>query len=87
MYSHTGQASLDTVLFFRLMIISRLENLVSGRQLIGHCSLRLDILCFLGYDSQFLDLFYLAFSLHYTIQDSIQKKSRLISFVHSSIYN
>ena len=49
-YSHTGQPSLDPVVFFKLMLVSRLENLVSDRQLIVHCSLRLDILYFLGYE-------------------------------------
>lgn len=32
------------------MLVSRLENLVSDRRLIEHCSLRLDILYFLGYE-------------------------------------
>ena len=49
-YSHTGQPSLDPVVFFKLMLVSRLENLVSDRRLIEHCSLRLDILYFLGYE-------------------------------------
>jgi transposase len=29
LYSHTGQPSLDPVVFFKLMLVSRLENLVS----------------------------------------------------------
>jgi len=49
-YSHTGQPSLDPVVFFKLMLISRLENLVSDRRLVEHCALRLDILYFLGYE-------------------------------------
>jgi transposase len=49
-HSHTGQPSLDPVVFFKLMLVSCLENLVSDRQLIAHCSLRLDILYFLGYE-------------------------------------
>jgi transposase len=48
-YSHTGQPSLDPVVF-KLMLVNRLENLVSDRQLIEHCSLRLDILYVLGYE-------------------------------------
>jgi IS5 family transposase len=32
------------------MLVSQLENLVSDRRLIEHCSLRLDILYFLGYE-------------------------------------
>ena len=50
LYSHTGQPSLDPVVFFKLMLVSRLENLVSDRQLPAPCSLRLDILYFLGYE-------------------------------------
>jgi transposase len=50
LYSHTGQPSLDPVVFFKLMLVSRLESLVSDRRLIEHCSLRLDILYFLGYE-------------------------------------
>jgi transposase len=50
LYSHTGQPSLGPVVFFKLMLVSRLENLVSDRRLIEHCSLRLDILYFLGYE-------------------------------------
>jgi transposase len=49
LYSHTGQPSLDPVVF-KLMLVSRLENLVSDRRLIEHCSLRLGILYFLGYE-------------------------------------
>jgi transposase len=50
LYSHTGQPSLDPVAFFKMMLVSRLENLVSDRRLIEHCSLRLDIFYFLGYE-------------------------------------
>jgi len=50
LYSHTGQPSLDPVVFFKLMLVSRLKNLVSDRRLVEHCSLRLDILYFLGYE-------------------------------------
>ena len=49
LYSHTGQPSLDPVVFFKLVLVSWLENLVSDRRLVEHCSLRLDILYFLGY--------------------------------------
>ncbi|MBJ6146424.1 IS1182 family transposase [Hymenobacter sp. BT559] len=49
-YSHTGQPSLDPVVFFKLVLVGRLENLVSDRRLVEHCALRLDILYFLGYD-------------------------------------
>jgi transposase len=50
LYSHTDQPSLDPVVFFKLLLVSRLENLVSDRRLIELCSLRLDILYFLGYE-------------------------------------
>lgn len=50
LYSHTGQPSLDPVVFFKLVLVSRLENLVSDRCLVEHCALRLDILLFLGYE-------------------------------------
>jgi transposase len=50
LYSHTGQPSPDPVVFFKLMLVSRLENMVSDRRLIEHYSLRLDIRYFLGYE-------------------------------------
>jgi transposase len=49
-YSHTGQPSLDPVVFFKFVLVSRLENISSDRRLVEHCSLRLDILYFLGYE-------------------------------------
>jgi len=33
LYSHTGQPSLDPVVFFKLVLVGRLENLVSDRGL------------------------------------------------------
>jgi transposase len=50
LYRHTGQPSLDPVVFFKLVLVCRLENLVSDRHLVEHCALRLDILYFLGYE-------------------------------------
>jgi transposase len=50
LYSHTGQPSLDPVVFFKLVLVGRLENLVSDRRVVEHCALRLDILYFLGYE-------------------------------------
>ena len=50
LYSLTGQPSLDPVVFFKLVLVGRLENLVSDRRLVEHCALRLDILFFLGYE-------------------------------------
>ena len=49
LYSHTGQPSLDPVVFCKLLLIGRLENIVSDRRLVEHCALQLDILYFLGY--------------------------------------
>ena len=49
-YGESGQKSIDPVVFFKLCLTGYLENLTSDRQLIDHCSMRLDILYFLGYD-------------------------------------
>ena len=49
LYSHTGQPPRDPVVFFKLRLVSRLENLVSDRRLVEHCSLRLAVRSFLGY--------------------------------------
>jgi transposase len=49
-YSHTGQPSLDPVVFFKFVLVGRLENIASDRRLVEHCALRLDILYFLGYE-------------------------------------
>ncbi|MGI4824455.1 MAG: transposase [Janthinobacterium lividum] len=50
LYSHTGQPSLDSVVFFKLVLVGRLENIASDRRLVEHCALRLDIRYFLGYE-------------------------------------
>lgn len=49
-YGESGQKSIDPVVFFKLCLVGYLENLISDRKLIEHCSMRLDILLFLGYD-------------------------------------
>lgn len=49
-YGSEGQSSIDPVVFFKLILIGYLENLNSDRKIIDHCSMRLDILYFLGYD-------------------------------------
>jgi len=49
-YGDSGQKSIDPIVFFKLCLIGYLENLISDRRLIEHCSMRLDILYFLGYD-------------------------------------
>ncbi len=49
-YGKSGQKSIDPVVFFKLCLVGYLENIISDRQLISHCSMRMDILFFLGYD-------------------------------------
>lgn len=49
-YRSCGQKSIDPVVFFKLSLVGYLENLISDRKLMNHCSMRLDILFFLGYD-------------------------------------
>ena len=49
LYSHTGQPSLDPVVFFKLVLVGYLENITSDRRLLEHCALRLDLLYYLGY--------------------------------------
>ncbi|WP_346882779.1 transposase, partial [uncultured Algibacter sp.] len=49
-YGESGQKSIDPVVFFKLCLVGYLENLISDRKLISHCSMRLDILYFIGYD-------------------------------------
>jgi transposase len=50
LYGDTGNPSTDPVVFFKLMLVGYLENISSDRKLIEHCSMRMDILFFLGYD-------------------------------------
>ncbi|AOR28256.1 transposase [Formosa sp. Hel1_33_131] len=49
-YGTSGQKSVDPVVFFKLCLVGYLENIISDRKLISHCSMRMDILYFLGYD-------------------------------------
>lgn len=49
-YGDCGQKSIDPVVFFKLCLIGYLENIISDRKLIEHCSMRLDMLYFLEYD-------------------------------------
>ena len=49
-YGRCGQKSIDPRVFFKLCIIGYLENIISDRKLIEHCTMRLDIRYFLGYD-------------------------------------
>lgn len=46
LYGNTGHPSVDPVVFFKLMLVGYLENIISDRQLIEHCSMRMDILFF-----------------------------------------
>ncbi|ALI98573.1 IS1182 family transposase [Rufibacter tibetensis] len=50
LYGRTGNPSIDPVVFFKLMLTGYLENITSDRKLVEHCSMRMDILYFLGYD-------------------------------------
>lgn len=49
-YGKCGQKSLDPTVFLRICLVGYLENIISDRQLIRHCSMRLDILYFIDYD-------------------------------------
>ncbi|WOC40116.1 transposase [Polaribacter sp. HL-MS24] len=49
-YGTSGQKSVDPVVFFKLCLVGYLENIISDRKLISHCSMRMDILYFIGYD-------------------------------------
>jgi len=48
-YAQIGQKSIDPIVFFKLCLVGYIENIKNDRQLIEFCSLRLDILYFLGY--------------------------------------
>ncbi len=50
LYGQTGHPSIDPVVFFKFMLIGYLENITSDRKLVEHCSLRMDMLYFLGYN-------------------------------------
>ncbi|RYZ40681.1 MAG: IS1182 family transposase [Sphingobacteriales bacterium] len=49
-YGTEGHKSIDPVVFFKLMLIGYLENLLSDRRIIQTVSLRLDLLYFTGYE-------------------------------------
>jgi transposase len=48
-YGKCGQQSIDPVVFFKLLLVGHLENLLSDRAIIRTSQLRLDILYFLDY--------------------------------------
>lgn len=50
LYGSTGNPSIDPVVFFKFMLIGYLENITSDRKLVEHCSMRIDMLYFLGYN-------------------------------------
>ncbi len=50
LYGKTGNLSIDPVVFFKLLLTGYLENITSDRKLAEHCSMRMDVLYFLGYD-------------------------------------
>ena len=49
-YGKCGRKSIDPVVFFKICLVGYLENIISDRKLVEHCSLRLDILFFLDHD-------------------------------------
>jgi transposase len=50
LYGKTGNPSIDPVVFFKLMLTGYVKNIIPDRRLIDHCSMRMDILYFIGYD-------------------------------------
>lgn len=50
LYGSSGQKSIDPVVFFKLCLVGYLENIISDCKLMNHCSMRLDIMYFVGYD-------------------------------------
>ncbi len=50
LYGKGGKESLDPVVFFKLCLIRKIENLSSDRKLIALCRIRLDLLYFLDYN-------------------------------------
>ncbi len=49
-YGTEGHKSIDPVVFFKLILIGYLENLLSDRRIIQTVSMRLDMLYFIGYE-------------------------------------
>ena len=50
LYGKCGQESIDTVVFFKILLVGYLENIIYDRRLVELCSMRIDILYFLGYN-------------------------------------
>jgi len=49
-YGKEGQKSINPTVFFCLMLIGYLENIISDRQLMEHVGMRMDLLYFIDYD-------------------------------------
>jgi transposase len=49
-YGKCGQESIDTVVFFKMLLVGYLENILYDRRLVEFCSMRMDVLYFLNYD-------------------------------------
>ena len=49
-YVRDGQKSIDPIVFVKLLLVGYLNSIDSDRRLMEHCSNRLDIRLFLGYD-------------------------------------
>jgi len=50
LYGKCGQQSIDTVVFFKMILVGFLENIHYDRKLIEFCSMRMDVLYFLNYN-------------------------------------
>ena len=50
LYGNTGNPGIDPVVFFKLMLVGYLENIISDRRLIEFSNMRLDVMYFLNYD-------------------------------------
>jgi transposase len=50
LYGNTGNPSIDPVVFFKLLLTGYLENITSDRKLVEHCTMRMDVLYFLGFN-------------------------------------
>ena len=60
-----GQKSIDPTVFFRMMLICYLENIISDRTLIEHISTRLDRLYLIDYET---------FGHHFLFSNSIRSQ-------------
>lgn len=49
-YRPVGRSSLDPIVFFKLLLVQRLENITSDRKLVELASLHVGISAFLGYE-------------------------------------